>query len=72
MSSLHMFSKKKHVLQWNFRERVLNYFFRIFGILNSFSNPCTSETLYCHFHVIFNIDNPSRMEILWAGNSVVA
>ena len=33
-------------------------------MLNSFSNPYTSETIYCHFLVIFKsvtqIDNPLR------------
>ena len=45
--------RKKHILQSNFLERVLKFFYHIFDILNSFSNPCTSETIYCHFLVIF-------------------
>ena len=53
-----------NVLQSNFLEKVLNLFYHIFGILNSFSNPCTSETIYCHFLVIFKsaaqINNPLR------------
>ena len=40
--------QKKYVLQSNFLERVLNFFYHVSGILNSFSNPCTSETIYCH------------------------
>ena len=48
MSLPHMFVEK-HVSQLNFLERVLNFLYHVFGIYNSFSNPCTSETIYCHF-----------------------
>ena len=51
-----------NVWLWNSLERVLNFFYHISGILNRFSNPCISETIYCHFLVIFKsvvqIDNP--------------
>ena len=40
------------------------FFYHIFSILNSFSNPCTSKTIYCHFLAIrknvVQIDNPLR------------
>ena len=52
MLSLHMFAEKtcfRIKLHW----KVLYFFSHIFGILNSFSNPCTSEVIYCHFLVIF-------------------
>ena len=55
---------KKHVLRSNFLERVLNFFYHTFDILNSLSNPCTFEIICCHLFVIFNsvvqIDNPLR------------
>ena len=52
MSPLHMFLEKNMILQWNFLERGLSFFYHIFGILDSFSNPCISETNHCHFLVI--------------------
>ena len=33
--------------------KVFNFFYHISGILNSFSDPCFSETIYCHFLVNF-------------------
>ena len=53
-----------NVLQSNFLEGVPSFFYHIFGILNSFNNPCTSENIDCHFLVILKnvvqIDNPLR------------
>ena len=45
--------RKKYFLQSNFLERILNFFYHVFGILNNFSNPRTPETIYYHFLVIF-------------------
>ena len=49
MLSLNMFVEKA-CLQSNYLERVLNFFYHIFGIFSSCSNPCTSETIYCRMH----------------------
>ena len=65
MSSLHMFAKKNMFYnQTNSLDKFLKIFYHIFGIFNSFSNTCTSETIYCHFLVFFKsvvqVDNPPR------------
>ena len=48
---------------------MLNFFYHILGILNSFRNPCISEIIYCHLLVIFKsvvqIENSFRMEVPW-------
>ena len=63
MLSLHMFVEKTCFT--NFLERALNFSYHIFGILNSVSNLCTSETIFCYFLVIFKsvvqIGNPLRV-----------
>ena len=59
--------QKKHVLQSIFLEKVLSFFYHIFGILNSFSNPCTSKTLYCYFLVIFKSNVQTTIHFAYGG-----
>ena len=70
MSWLHMFVKKTcFAIKLPWKDSQLFYY--IFSILNSFTNPCTSKTIYCHFLAIrksvVQIDNPLRSDEEEAG-----